>query len=294
MDGLSRAGLKALYSDARKRAAVAAGIGAYLYTALAPVVLPIGLNDRQVRLIQRSGKADVLALTPTTEQWLRHGYEQRMSTDAVRRDLGEILAHGEPERGRGKGRPPSSPPTSRSVTRQIKPVSRGSGGRASRATISNRRATASSWSTSAGADQRDVGVRGARPTSRAALLPVGRFRGIRHRWRAGARARARRGIRARSLPPERSSGQASSANRSSTGECPRESPTGEQMDIAEVVEVADGVMTLYGVTADGRGSGCCSVRGRAVERRRSLGRRSRAGGATVLGCLSQPLMQLVA
>jgi hypothetical protein len=36
------AGLKALYSDARKRAAVAAGIGAYLYTALAPVVLPIG------------------------------------------------------------------------------------------------------------------------------------------------------------------------------------------------------------------------------------------------------------
>lgn len=48
MDGASRAGLKALYSDARKRAAVAAGIGAYLYTALEPVVLPIGTNDRQV------------------------------------------------------------------------------------------------------------------------------------------------------------------------------------------------------------------------------------------------------
>ena len=39
MDSGSLAGLKALYSDARKRAGVAAGIGAYLYTALAPVVL---------------------------------------------------------------------------------------------------------------------------------------------------------------------------------------------------------------------------------------------------------------
>ena len=42
IDSGSFAGLKALYSDARKRAAVAAGIGAYLYTALEPVVLPIG------------------------------------------------------------------------------------------------------------------------------------------------------------------------------------------------------------------------------------------------------------
>src|SRR3954451_3819323 len=41
-DAGSLAGLKALYSDARKRAGVAAGIGAYLYTALAAVVLPIG------------------------------------------------------------------------------------------------------------------------------------------------------------------------------------------------------------------------------------------------------------
>ena len=103
MDGASRAGLKALYSDARKRAAVAAGIGAYLYTALEPVVLPIGPEDRQVQVIRRSGKADTLALSSPTEQWLRHGYEQRMSTDAVRRDLGEILAHGEPERGMGQG-----------------------------------------------------------------------------------------------------------------------------------------------------------------------------------------------
>src|SRR5438067_4313901 len=103
MDGASRAGLKALYSDARKRAAVAAGIGAYLYTALEPVVLPIGPNDRQVQLIRRTGKPDMLGLSPGTEQWLRHGYEQRMSTEAVRRDLGEILSHGEPERGMGQG-----------------------------------------------------------------------------------------------------------------------------------------------------------------------------------------------
>jgi hypothetical protein len=103
MDGASRAGLKALYSDARKRAAVAAGIGAYLYTALEPVVLPIGPSDRQVQLVRRSGKPDMLALSPGTEQWLRHGYQQRMSTEAVRRDLGEILSHGEPERGMGQG-----------------------------------------------------------------------------------------------------------------------------------------------------------------------------------------------
>jgi hypothetical protein len=103
MDGASRAGLKALYSDARKRAAVAAGIGAYLYTALEPVVLPIGSGDHQVQVLRRSGKPDTLVLSPATEQWLRHGYQQRMSTEAVRRDLGEILSHGEPERGMGQG-----------------------------------------------------------------------------------------------------------------------------------------------------------------------------------------------
>jgi hypothetical protein len=109
MDAGSRAGLKALYSDARKRAGVAAGIGAYLYTALAPVVLPIGPNERQVQLIRRSGKPDTLTLLPATEQWLRHGYEQRMGTEAVRRDLGEILAHGEPERGMGQGEAAEQP-----------------------------------------------------------------------------------------------------------------------------------------------------------------------------------------
>jgi hypothetical protein len=67
------------------------------------VVLPIGPKDRQVQPFRRSGKPDTLALSPATEQWLRHGYQQRMSTEAVRRDLGEILAHGEPERGMGQG-----------------------------------------------------------------------------------------------------------------------------------------------------------------------------------------------
>jgi hypothetical protein len=103
MDSGSRAGLKALYSDARKRAGVAAGIGAYLYTTLEPVVLPIGPGERQVQVIRRSGKADTLSLSLATEQWLRHGYQQRMSSEAVRRDLGEILSHGEPERGMGQG-----------------------------------------------------------------------------------------------------------------------------------------------------------------------------------------------
>jgi hypothetical protein len=104
MDSGSFAGLKALYSDARKRAGVAAGIGAYLYTALAPVVLPIGPGERQVQAVRRGqGKSDLLGISPVTEQWLRQGYEARMNTEAVRRDLGAILAHGEPETGMGQG-----------------------------------------------------------------------------------------------------------------------------------------------------------------------------------------------
>ena len=117
MDSGSLAGVKALYSDARKRAAVAAGIGAYLYTSLEAVVLPIGPHARQVQCIRRQGKSDLLVLSPETEQWLRHGYQTRMSTEAVRRDLGEILAHGEPENGIGQGevadqaaQPASEPP----------------------------------------------------------------------------------------------------------------------------------------------------------------------------------------
>jgi hypothetical protein len=103
LDAGSFAGLKALYSDARKRAGVAAGIGSYLYTALEAVVLPIGPNPRQVRCIRRPPKSDLLLLSPETEEWLRHGYVTRISTEAVWRDLGPMLAHGEPETGIGQG-----------------------------------------------------------------------------------------------------------------------------------------------------------------------------------------------
>jgi hypothetical protein len=103
LDAGSLAGLKALYSDARKRAAVAAGIGAYLATALESVVLPIGPGPRQVQAIRRPGKGDLLVLSEETEQWLRQGYRARMESDAVRRDLGAMLAHGEPETGVGQG-----------------------------------------------------------------------------------------------------------------------------------------------------------------------------------------------
>ena len=102
---------------ARKRAAVAAGIGAYLYTSLKAVVLPDGPHAGHVQAIRRQGKSDLLVLSPETEQWLRHGCQTRMSTDAVRRDLGEILAHGEPENGSARARsqaePPSPPPAAR-------------------------------------------------------------------------------------------------------------------------------------------------------------------------------------
>ena len=103
MDAGSFAGLKALYSDARKRAGVAAGIGAYLYTALAPVVSPSAPATDTSKRSDAQGKPDLLAISSATEQWLRHGYEARMSTAAVRRDLGAILAHGEPETGMGQG-----------------------------------------------------------------------------------------------------------------------------------------------------------------------------------------------
>ena len=133
MDAGSFAGLKALYSDARKRAGVAAGIGAYLYTALAPVVLPIGPGDRQVQAIRRGqGKSDLLSISSATEQWLRQGYEARMNTPAVRRDLGVILAHGEPETGMGQGEAaetsqPSADPPEPPAAAQPSPGADGNG-----------------------------------------------------------------------------------------------------------------------------------------------------------------------
>ena len=104
MDAGSFAGLKALYSDARKRAGVAAGIGAYLYTALAPVVLPIGPGDRQVQAIRRGqGKSDLLVDLAGHRAVAQTGLRGADEHDAVRRDLGAILAHGEPETGMGQG-----------------------------------------------------------------------------------------------------------------------------------------------------------------------------------------------
>jgi len=135
IDQASLAGVKALYSDARKRAGVAAGIGAYLYTSLEAVVLPIGPHAKQVQAIRRQGKTDLLALSAETEQWLRHGYETRMSTDAVRRDLGEILAHGEPENGIGQGEvaDQAAQPASESVASE--PVSPAANGRGEVVTV---------------------------------------------------------------------------------------------------------------------------------------------------------------
>jgi hypothetical protein len=118
LDAGSLAGLKALYSDARKRAGVAAGIGAYLYTALAAVVLPIGPDTRQVQVTRRSGKSDLLSVSAETERWLRDGYRARMSTPAVLRDLGPILAHGEPEdqMGQGESTEQAAPPAEPAAT----------------------------------------------------------------------------------------------------------------------------------------------------------------------------------
>jgi hypothetical protein len=129
MDSGSFAGLKALYSDARNRAGVAAGIGAYLYTALEAVVLSIGPNVRQVQAIRRQGKSDLLMLSPETEQWLRHGYETRMCTEAVQRDLGPILAHGEPENGIGQGEVADQAvqPASERAAEPASPASNGNG-----------------------------------------------------------------------------------------------------------------------------------------------------------------------
>ena len=123
MDAGSFAGLKALYSDARKRAAVAAGIGAYLYTALEPRRAadrpqpPPGPGDPA-----RQGKKDLLVLSAETEQWLREGYLRRMNTVAVRRDLGAILAHGEPETGMGQGDAAETPTSTEADTAATTPA----------------------------------------------------------------------------------------------------------------------------------------------------------------------------
>jgi hypothetical protein len=66
-------------------------------------VLAIGDGRRQVQAIRRNGKSDLLVISAETEQWLRDGYAARIASDAVVRDLGPVLAHGEPETGMGQG-----------------------------------------------------------------------------------------------------------------------------------------------------------------------------------------------
>ena len=120
-DAGSLAGLKALYSDARKRAAVAAGIGAYLYTALAAVVLPIGPGARQVQCDPPLGQERPARALRRHRAWLRDGYRARMNTDAVLRDLGAILAHGEPDDGIGQGESTDAAARSRREPRRRRP-----------------------------------------------------------------------------------------------------------------------------------------------------------------------------
>ena len=66
-------------------------------------MLPIGPGAHQVQAIRRAGKSDLLVLSAETEQWLRNGCRARMSSPAALRDLGPILAHGEPDDGMGQG-----------------------------------------------------------------------------------------------------------------------------------------------------------------------------------------------
>lgn len=87
--------VKALYSDARKRAAAAAGIGTYLYTTLPETDLSAGAAVGQVA---RAADGE-LALTAVATRHLRESYKQQVTTAAMREEFGEILAHGEPHDG---------------------------------------------------------------------------------------------------------------------------------------------------------------------------------------------------
>ena len=117
MDSGSLAGVKALYSDARKRAAVAAGIGAYLYTSLEAVVLPVGPGPRQVQAIRRQGKPDLLALSAETEQWLRHGYATRMAPTPSGATSARSSPTASRRTGSARARSQTRPPSPRSKPR---------------------------------------------------------------------------------------------------------------------------------------------------------------------------------
>lgn len=85
--------VKALYSDARKRAAAAAGIGTYLYTVLPDTTLPA--NGGHVA----NAIDGELVLTSTAIRGLREQYREKVSSSTVTDELGEVLQHGEPDDG---------------------------------------------------------------------------------------------------------------------------------------------------------------------------------------------------
>ena len=135
MDSGSFAGLKALYSDARKRAAVAAGIGAYLYTSLEAVVLPIGSQPRQVQCMRRQGKSDLLVLSAETEQWLRNWYATRMATEAVRATSARSSRTASPRTGSARARSPTRPPSPPASSPPPEPAAPESNGRGEVVTV---------------------------------------------------------------------------------------------------------------------------------------------------------------
>lgn len=110
--------VKALYSDARKRAAAAAGIGTYLYTMLPEATLPAA-GGRVAQAVDGE-----LVLTAAATRTLREKYREQMSHSRVVDELGEVLQHGEPDDGSpdvtgsaGATHPSSSP--ARSTLRDV-------------------------------------------------------------------------------------------------------------------------------------------------------------------------------
>jgi hypothetical protein len=88
-------GLKGLYSDALKRAAVHFGVGASLY-AVPGLVLAARDNAGWFRVVQREGGGPQFYLNDAGEQELRRRYRLWLDTLGIR-DFGEPLDHGDVE-----------------------------------------------------------------------------------------------------------------------------------------------------------------------------------------------------
>lgn len=81
--------VKALYSDARKRAAAAAGIGTYLYTVVPETTLPADGGH-----VARAADGEPV-LTASAVRGLRERYKEQVSSSAIATEFGETLQHGE-------------------------------------------------------------------------------------------------------------------------------------------------------------------------------------------------------